>query len=64
MARAPTMIHPMKYSPWPETPLWKTIRVIADAAMDPMYPNVRSRPGAAVLQASLATAAYRLGHVK
>ena len=46
MALTPTMIHPMMCSPWSETPAWNTIPVIADEAMDPTYPNVRSRPEA------------------
>ena len=37
------MIRPMACSPWSDTPLWNTIPVIADEAMDPTYPNVRSR---------------------
>ena len=32
----PTMIQPMRCTPWSETLVWKTMPVMADAAIEPM----------------------------
>jgi hypothetical protein len=40
------MIQAMVCTPWSVTVVWKTMPVTADAAIEPRYPNVRSRPEA------------------
>lgn len=42
----PIMIQAMRWMPWSLTWWWKTMRLVAKEAIEPTYPQVRSRPAA------------------